>query len=496
MLDNSAPVRPVAYDMLIDGRWVGAASGRRMDSLDPFAGAAWASVPDAGSEDVGTAVAAARKAFDLGPWGRSTARERAALLRRLAELIARDADRLAAIESRDNGKLVREMTAQWRYMPEWFFYFAGAAERIEGSTLQSDRPNFTAFTRKEPVGVVAAITPWNSPGLLLAWKLAPALAAGCTFVVKPSEHTPVSAIEIGRLVEEAGFPAGVYNVITGGPEAGRALVADPRVDKIAFTGSTDVGKAIAKSAADNLTGVLLELGGKSPNIVFDDCDPAAAANGIISGIFAASGQTCMAGSRLVIQRSIMEDVVGRVIARAQTIKLGDPSLPETEMGPVATPQQHAKVTGMIRAAVAEGARVACGGADGGPGGLFVPPTILVDVTPQMTIAREEVFGPVLSVIPFDTEEEAIAIANDTEFGLAAGIWSLNLQRAHRVANKVRAGTVWLNAYRVVAYNAPFGGFKQSGSGRENGVGAVDEYLETKTIWIELSGATRDPFTIG
>ena len=496
MLDRPAAPAPIVYDMLIGGRWVGAASGLRMDSLDPFAGAPWASVPDAGAQDVGLAVAAAREAFDTGPWGRATARERAARLRRLAELIARDADRLAQIESRDNGKLVREMTAQWRYMPEWFFFFAGAAERIEGATLQSDRPNFTAFTRKEPVGVVAAITPWNSPGLLLAWKLAPALAAGCTFIVKPSEHTPVSAIEIGKLVEEAGFPPGVYNVVTGGPQAGRALVCDPRIDKIAFTGSTEVGKAIARTAADNLTGVLLELGGKSPNIVFDDCDPAAAANGVISGIFAASGQTCMAGSRLVIQRSIMDEVLGRVIERAKTIKLGDPSLPETEMGPVATPQQFEKVTGMIRAAVAEGARLACGGPDAGPGGLFVPPTVLVDVTPGMTIARDEVFGPVLAVIPFDTEEEAIAIANDTDFGLAAGIWSLNIQRAHRVANKVRAGTVWLNAYRVVAYNAPFGGFKQSGSGRENGVGAVDEYLETKTVWIELSGATRDPFTIG
>lgn len=496
MLDRPAPQAPIAYDMLIDGRWVGAASGRRMESLDPYAGSAWATVPDAGAQDVAAAVGAARAAFDAGPWGRATARERAALLRRLAELIARDAERLAAVESRDNGKLLREMTAQWRYMPDWFFYFAGAAERIEGATLQSDRPNFTAFTRKEPVGVVAAITPWNSPGLLLAWKLAPALAAGCTFIVKPSEHTPVSAIELGRLVQEAGFPAGVYNVVTGGPEAGRALVSDRRVDKIAFTGSTDVGKAIARTAADNLTGVLLELGGKSPNIVFDDCDPVAAANGVISGIFAASGQTCMAGSRLVIQRSIMDDVLGRVIERARTIKLGDPGLPETEMGPVATPQQFAKVNGMIEAAVKEGVRLACGGPEAGPGGLFVPPTILVDVTPDMTIAREEVFGPVLSVIPFDTEEEAIAIANDTEFGLAAGIWSLNIQRAHRVANKVRAGTVWLNAYRVVAYNAPFGGYKQSGSGRENGAAAVEEYLETKTVWVELSGATRDPFTIG
>jgi aldehyde dehydrogenase (NAD+) len=496
MLDRVPEPAAVEYDMFVGGQWTAARSGRRMDSLNPFTGRAWATVPDAEAVDVAAAVGAARAAFDDGPWGRATARERAALLRRLGDLVAANAERLAAIESRDNGKLVKEMTAQWRYMPEWFYYYAGAADRIEGATIPSDRANFVCFTRKEPIGVVAAITPWNSPGLLMAWKLAPALAAGCTFVVKPSEHTPVSAIEFGRLIEEAGFPAGVYNVVTGGPEAGRALVSDPRVDKIAFTGSTGVGKAIAKVAADNLTGVLLELGGKSPNIVFDDCDPAAAANGIIAGIFAASGQTCMAGSRLVIQRSIMDAVLGRVIDRARTIRLGDPAQVDTEMGPVANRAQFDKINGMIRAAVAEGATLACGGADASPGGLFIPPTILTGVTPDMGIAREEVFGPVLCVIPFDDEEEAIRIANDTEFGLAAGVWTLNVQRAHRMAGRIRAGTVWINAYRVVAYNAPFGGFKQSGWGRENGLQAVDEYLETKTVWVELSGATRDPFTIG
>jgi aldehyde dehydrogenase (NAD+) len=273
MLDRVPKPTAVEYDMFVGGRWTAAHSGRRMDSLDPFTGHVWATVPDAEVADVAAAVGAARTAFDKAPWGQATARERAALLRRLGDLVAANAERLAAIESRDNGKLVKEMTAQWQYMPEWFYYFAGAADRIEGATIPSDRANFVCFTRKEPIGVVAAITPWNSPGLLMAWKLAPALAAGCTFVVKPSEHTPISAIEFGHLIEEAGFPPGVYNVVTGGPEAGRALVSDPRVDKIAFTGSTGVGKAIAKVAADNLTGVLLELGGKSPNIVFDDCDP-------------------------------------------------------------------------------------------------------------------------------------------------------------------------------------------------------------------------------
>jgi acyl-CoA reductase-like NAD-dependent aldehyde dehydrogenase len=492
--DSSERVQ--AFNMYVNGRSVAAKGGRSMPSLDPYRGIPWATVPDATPDDVGAAIGAARAAFDEGPWGKTTARERARVLRRLGDLVTRDAERLARIESRDNGKLLREMLAQWQYVPEWLYFFAGAADKIEGSTLQSDRPNFSIFTRKEPAGVVAAISPWNSPGLIMVMKFAPALAAGCTYVIKPSEHSPVSAIEFAKLTEEAGLPAGVYNVVTGGAEAGRALVNDPRVDRISFTGSTAVGKSIAKSASDNLTKVLLELGGKSPNIIFDDCDPAAAANGVVSGIFAAAGQSCMAGSRLVVQRSIMKEIVDRVSVRAAAIKLGDPMLPETEMGPIGTPQQYDKVTGMIRQAVEQGARVAHGGLEGGPGGLFVRPTILVDVNRDMTIVREEVFGPVLTVLPFDTEEEAVAIANDTEFGLAAGVWTLNVQRAHRVANRLRAGTVWINAYRTVAYNAPFGGYKQSGWGRENGMAVLDEYLETKTIWVELSGATRDPFVLG
>ncbi|MBI3041899.1 MAG: aldehyde dehydrogenase [Betaproteobacteria bacterium] len=491
---DTAP--PEQFKMYIGGNWVGASDSRTLNSTNPYTQQIWASVPDASAEDVNTAINAARDAFDNGPWRQTTPQQRAATMRKLGELIARDAEKMARIESTDNGKLLREMVAQWRYMPEWFHYFAGQAAREWGAVLPSDKPNFIAFTRKEPIGVVAAITPWNSPVLLMIWKLAPALAAGCTFIVKPSEHTPVSTLAFAKLVEEAGIPPGVFNVLTGGPDVGRQLVSDPRVDKIAFTGSDSVGKAIARAAADNFTRVSLELGGKSPQIVFDDCDLEAAANGIMSGIFAATGQTCMAGSRLIVQRSVHDEIVRRLLERVKTIRLGDPMAPQTEMGPAATEFQFQKVLSMVKAARAEGATIAYGGEQASLGGFFVLPTILTGVTNDMTIARNEVFGPVLSVLTFDTEDEAIRLANDTRYGLAAGIWTLNVQRAHRVAAKVRAGSVWINAYRTFGPYAPFGGFKHSGIGRENGHEGMAEYLETKSVWIELTGKLRDPFTIG
>jgi acyl-CoA reductase-like NAD-dependent aldehyde dehydrogenase len=479
------------YQHVIDGRRVEAASGQRYDSVDPYLGMAWASAADGDAADVDLAVAAARRALG-GPWGQLTGFGRAALMRRLGDLIARDADRLAVIETRDTGKLLREMRGQLATIPQWFSYFSGLADKLEGTTIPGDKPNFLVYTRREPAGVVGAIVPWNSPLLLLCWKLAPALAAGCTMVAKPSDYSPASAVELAALMDEAGFPPGVFNVVTGfGPAVGKALAAHPDVDKIAFTGSTAVGAQVAAAAAANITGVLLELGGKSAHLVFDDADLDAACNGILAGVFAATGQTCMAGSRLLVARSVHDALVDKIAERARSIRLGDPKAADTEMGPVATEPQYRKVLSFLEGAAGEGATVTAGGRpDDALGGFFVQPTVLTGVKPTMTVACEEVFGPILSVIPFDTEEEAIALANDSRYGLAGAVWTKDIHRGHRVAHAMRTGTVWINAYRVVGPDVPFGGYGLSGLGRENGIEAVHEYTVTKAIWVELTGGTR------
>lgn len=485
------------YQLAIGGARTPSVTGATYETVNPFTGAAWAVVPDAGAEDVDAAVAAARGALD-GAWGAMSGFDRAALMRRLADLVERDAEKLAVIETTDNGKLLRETRQQMASLPVWLRYFAGIADKLHGDSIPSSRPNYFIYTVKEPAGVVAAIVPWNSPLQLLQWKLAPALAAGCTVVVKPSEWTPVSALEYAKLFDEAGFPPGVFNVVTGqSAELGKALVNHVGVDKVAFTGSPAVGAAIAASAGARLKPTLLELGGKSAQIVFPDADLDAAANGVIAGIFAASGQTCIAGSRLLVHRSVRDELLSRITERVRTIRLGDPLHPETEMGPLANPRQLEIVTGFIARAISEGASVLSGGgASAAHGGLFVEPTILADLPEDAEVVKQEVFGPVLAVLEFDNEDQAVALANDTDFGLAAGVWTSHIGRAHRVASRVRAGTVWVNSYRVVAPNVPFGGSGASGWGRENGQHAVDEFVHTKAVWIETAGDLRDPFALG
>ena len=436
-------------------------TGETLESENPFLGAAWALVPRAGVSDVDRAVAAAHKAFRAKSWSELTASARGALLRRLADLIAKDADRLAEIETRDNGKLITEMRTQLRYVPQWFHYFGGLADKIEGRVIPIDKPGMLNFTREEPLGVVAAITPWNSPLMLAAWKLAPALAAGNTVVWKPSEFSSVSALEFGRLFAEAGFPPGVVNIVTGfGAEVGERLVSHPKVAKIAFTGGDRTGQGVYELAARSIKPVTLELGGKSANIVFKDAALDNAVKGVVSGIFAATGQTCIAGSRALIHRSIHDEFIDKLVALGRTARMGDPLLETTQVGPITTRPQYRKVLDYIEIAKNEGADCVLGG---GPAtrpecgaGWFVEPTVFAGVKPSMRIAQEEVFGPVLSIIPFDDDDEAFDIANDTPYGLAAGVWTQNIGVALTAAKRLEAGTVWINTYRAVSYLSPFG----------------------------------------
>lgn len=481
------------YQHYIDGQYVDPIGGKWIDSIDPYRGTPWAQIAKGCDKDADRAVAAASRAMHEGPWSKLTATARGKLLFKLADLVAANARRLAEIEVRDNGKLFAEMNGQLNYLPEWWRYFGGLADKIEGAVMPIDKPELFAFTRHEPVGVVAALTAWNSPLLFVAWKCAPALAAGCTVVIKPSEFASASTVEFAALTKDAGFPDGVFNVVTGlGAEVGAALVDHPDVAKITFTGSDATGARIYAQAARTMKRVSLELGGKSPNIVFADCDLAQAAAGVVSGIFAATGQTCIAGSRLLVQNSIKEAFSEQVAALGRAARKGDPMQPETNIGPVTTAPQYKKILDYIEIAKAEGARCILGGgpatAPDLPGGQFVEPTIFVDVTPDMRIAREEVFGPVLSIIGFEDEEEAIRLANDTVYGLAAGVWTKNIGRAVRMSSALKAGTVWVNTYRAVSYLMPFGGMKHSGIGRESGMESIREYLETKSVWISTSEA--------
>jgi (Z)-2-((N-methylformamido)methylene)-5-hydroxybutyrolactone dehydrogenase len=498
-MDDSSETLKV-YRHYIDGKPTAPVGGRYFDTTNPFTAKPWAMIAQGDARDVDAAVEAAHRAFSEGPWPALTASQRGALLLKLADLIGPESRRLAEIEVRDNGKLITEMAGQTAYMANWYRYYGGLADKIEGAVIPTDKADTFNFTRHEPLGVIAAIIPWNSPLLLTAWKLAPALAAGNTVVIKPSEYTSASILEFVRLIEQAGFPPGVVNVVTGfGPEVGMPLTEHPKVAKVAFTGSDRTGALIYQSAAKGLKRVSMELGGKSPNIVFADAVMDNAVKGVISGIFAATGQTCIAGSRLLVQRSIHDEFVKRLVAFAKTARMGDPLSADTQIGPVTNLPQYRKILDYLDIARGEGAIAVLGGGKATRpecgDGWFVEPTIFVGVKNAMRIAQEEVFGPVLSVIPFEDEDEAVAIANDVQFGLAAGVWTQDMRRALKMSERLRAGTIWVNTYRAVSYLSPFGGYKRSGLGRENGQDMIHEYLQTKSVWISTATEVPNPFVM-
>jgi acyl-CoA reductase-like NAD-dependent aldehyde dehydrogenase len=489
------------YPIYIGGQIVEPLADQYMDSINPATGEAWYQFAVCGAADVDRAVQAARGALVDPEWRNMRPVHRGQLIRRIADVFREIGPKLAEIETRDNGKLIREMRVQHQQIPLFWDYFAGWCDKFSGYLPPPENHLTLNYLKPEPVGVVAAIVPWNSPMLVTTYKLAPALAAGNTVVVKPSEHTSASLLELAAALEDVGLPPGVLNVITGdGKVTGEALINHPGVDMITFTGSAATGSRICEVASARILPTHMELGGKSPNIVFDDADTANAATGIVGGIFAAAGQTCVAGSRVFLQRGIYDDVISRVVERAGRIQQGDPMAETTEVGPIAFEQQMRKVLGYIDIARNEGATVSVGGervTDGAlANGYFVAPTVLEGVRNDMRIAQEEVFGPVLSVIPFDTEDEVIAMSNDIEYGLAAGIWTRSLARAHRVAHQIDAGTVWVNTYRAQSPLIPNGGFKRSGHGKENGYEVMREYTRLKSVWVNLSEEPAgDPFVI-
>lgn len=479
------------YQLWIDGKPEDPVNGEWIDTVNPYTGEAWARIPRGTAEDSARAVGAAKRAMDVGPWSKMTATERGKIMRRIGDLIVQNATNLAEIETRDNGKVFTEMLGQLKTIPEYWYYYGGLADKIEGAVMPVEKADIFAFTTHEPVGVVAALTAWNSPLQFLSLKCAPALAAGCTVVVKPSEFTSASSLEFAALTKEAGLPDGVLNVVTGyGNEVGAPLVEHEDVAKISFTGSDVTGARIYESAARGMKRVAMELGGKSPNIVFADANLEAAAVGVVSGIFGAAGQMCIAGSRLLVQNSIKESFTERLVALAHDVRLGDPMLPATNVGPIATPPQFAKVMDYIEIAKRDGARCILGGKPAvGPGltgGQFVEPTIFTDVLNDMRIAQEEVFGPVLSIIGFNDERHAIDLGNSVIYGLVAGVWTGDIGRAMRMTKALKAGTVWVNTYRAYSFMMPFGGMKMSGLGRENGIEAVREFLETKSVFLSTS----------
>jgi aldehyde dehydrogenase (NAD+) len=473
--------------LLIDGKFRDSLSGKTFATINPATEEIIAQVSEGEAADIDLAVKAARKAFDDGPWRTMDARDRGRLLYKLADLIERDIDDLAELETLDNGKPIAESrNGDLPLVVDCLRYYAGWADKIHGQTIPV-RGNYFCYSRREPVGVVGQIIPWNFPMLMVAWKWGPALAAGCTIVLKPAEQTPLTALRMGELAMEAGFPAGVINIVPGfGETAGAPLVAHKGVDKIAFTGESTTGKIIMKSAADTLKRVTLELGGKSPNIVFADADLDAAVDGAMLGLFLNQGQCCCAGSRLLVQDSVYDAMVEKLADRSQSRKLGDPFDPTTEQGPQIDEAQFKKILSYIDKGKAQGARCVAGGERFGGKGYFIRPTVFADVKDDMAIATDEIFGPVMQVLKFRDIDEVVRRANTTDYGLAAAVWTRDIGKAHAIANQVRAGTIWVNCYDVFDAAAPFGGFKTSGIGRELGEQALDNYTEHKTITVALS----------
>lgn len=486
------------YKMLIDGEWVSASDGAVFTSVNPTTGEVWSEVPEATADDVDRAVQAASRAFLNGPWATMTPSARGACLRKLADLLADKSEQLGRTESIDTGKMLKETRWQAKYISEFFQFYAGCADKISGETLPIDKPDLFVFTKREPLGVVAAVVPWNSQLFLVAVKIGPALAAGNTVVLKASEYASAAILEFGELIEQAGFPAGVVNIVTGhGDPCGKSLTSHPLVARISFTGGPAAARHVLENSKNNFAEVSLELGGKSPFIVFDDADIESAVNGSVAGIFGASGQSCVAGSRLYLHENIADEFLEKMIAIASAVTIGDPLADATQMGPLCTTGQLETIEREVAHAVAEGGKILTGGKrPEGLAGQFYEPTIIECPRQNMRIVDTELFGPVLCVQRFSTEEEVIALANDTEHGLAAGIFTTNSARSLRVANAVRAGIVWVNTYRAVSPIAEFGGVKGSGYGRESGFQAMYDYTRPKTIWMNTSDAPMaNPFVM-